>query len=74
MVEIRQITIVSFCLWRVRMSSFIRKVKSVVVREEGATMVEYGLMVALVALVAIGGVTALGTSLNALFNSVVAQL
>jgi pilus assembly protein Flp/PilA len=74
MVEIRQITIVSFCLWRVHMSSFIRKVKSVVVREEGATMVEYGLMVALVALVAIGGVTALGTSLNALFNSVVAQL
>jgi pilus assembly protein Flp/PilA len=56
------------------MSSLIRKVKSVVVREEGATMVEYGLMVALVALVAIGGVTALGTSLNALFNSVVAQL
>ena len=74
MVEIRQITIVSFCLWRVHMSSFIRKVKSVVVREEGATMVEYGLMVALVALVAIGGVTALGTSLNGLFNSVVAQL
>ena len=74
MVEIRQITIVSFCLWRVHMSSFIRKVKSVVVREEGATMVEYGLMVALVALVAIGGVTALGTSLNNLFNSVVAQL
>ena len=56
------------------MSSFIRKVKSVVVREEGATMVEYGLMVSLVALVAIGGVTQLGTSLNNLFNSVVAQL
>ena len=56
------------------MSSFIRKVKSVVVREEGATMVEYGLMVALIAVVAIGGVTNLGTALNSLFLSVVASL
>ncbi len=38
--------------------------------EEGATMVEYGLLVALIALAAILGVTALGQSLNDLFNSV----
>ncbi len=37
--------------------------------EDGATMVEYGLLVALIALVAITGVTLLGTSLNALFNN-----
>jgi pilus assembly protein Flp/PilA len=37
--------------------------------EEGATMVEYGLLVALIALVAIVGVTLLGTNLNLLFNS-----
>ena len=39
--------------------------------EEGATMVEYGLLVALIALVAIVGVTLLGTNLNCdLFNTV----
>jgi pilus assembly protein Flp/PilA len=38
--------------------------------EQGATMVEYGLLVALIALVAIVGVTLLGTNLNSLFNTV----
>ncbi len=37
--------------------------------EEGATMVEYGLLVALIALVAIIGVTLLGKNLNTLFNA-----
>ena len=37
--------------------------------EEGATMVEYGLLVALIALVAIVGVTLLGTNLKALFTA-----
>ena len=37
--------------------------------ERGATAVEYGLMVALIALVIIGAVTALGTTLNDKFNS-----
>ena len=37
--------------------------------EEGATMVEYGLLVALIALVAIVGVTTLGKNLNTLFSS-----
>ncbi|MGP8101061.1 MAG: Flp family type IVb pilin [Candidatus Cybelea sp.] len=37
--------------------------------EEGATMVEYGLLVALIALVAIVGVALLGTNLTTLFNS-----
>ena len=38
--------------------------------EKGATAVEYGLMVALIAIVIIAGVTLLGKNLNALFNSV----
>jgi len=38
--------------------------------EEGATMVEYGLLVALIALVAIVGVTLLGGNLNSLFSTV----
>jgi pilus assembly protein Flp/PilA len=38
--------------------------------EEGATAVEYGLMVALIALVIIGTVFALGGNLNELFGEV----
>jgi len=36
--------------------------------EEGATMVEYGLLVALIALVALGAVQALGVNLSSIFN------
>lgn len=38
--------------------------------ERGATAVEYGLMVALIAIVIIGGVTLLGGKLNTLFSSI----
>lgn len=38
--------------------------------ERGATAVEYGLMVALIAIVIIGAVTLLGSNLSSLFNSV----
>jgi len=38
--------------------------------EEGAAMVEYALLVALIALVAIVGVTASGTSINAQFTKI----
>lgn len=43
-------------------------------REEGATMVEYGLLVALIALVAIAGVILLGNALNALFSDTAGRL
>jgi pilus assembly protein Flp/PilA len=49
------------------MSKFIKRF---VAGEEGATMVEYGLMVALIAAVLITVVTALGTNINAKFTSV----
>ena len=39
-------------------------------RDEGATMVEYGLMVALIAIVALIAVTALGGSVRDIFQSV----
>ncbi|MEO6834353.1 MAG: Flp family type IVb pilin [Candidatus Tumulicola sp.] len=38
--------------------------------EDGATMVEYGLMVALIAVVCIAAVTLIGTTLSGFFNSV----
>ncbi len=39
-------------------------------RDEGATMVEYGLMVALVAVVALLAVTALGVNVSAKFTEI----
>lgn len=38
--------------------------------EEGVTMVEYGLLVALIAVVCIGVITTLGQNLSNLFNTV----
>ena len=42
--------------------------------EEGATAVEYGLMVALIAVVIIGAVAAVGTGLFGLFTDVAGNL
>ena len=42
--------------------------------EDGATAVEYGLMVALIAVVIIVAVTAIGTSLNTTFTNVATQI
>lgn len=43
-------------------------------REKGATAVEYGLMVALIAVVIIAGVTLLGTKLLAMFNGIAGSI
>ena len=43
-------------------------------REEGQTMAEYGLLIALVAIVVIGAITLLGTNLSAAFNTVAGQV
>jgi pilus assembly protein Flp/PilA len=42
--------------------------------ERGATMVEYGLLVALIAVIVAAGATLLGTTLNGLFNTVAGSL
>ena len=42
--------------------------------EEGATMVEYGLMLALIAVVAMVAVTLVGTSTNTVFSNVNTKL
>jgi pilus assembly protein Flp/PilA len=43
-------------------------------RDEGATAVEYGLMVALIAAVIVVAVTALGGKLTGIFNSVTSAI
>ena len=49
----------------------LSKVVARFVRDQrGATMVEYGLLLGLVAIAAIVGLTALGTAINTMFNSV----
>ena len=42
--------------------------------EKGATAVEYGLMVSLIAIVIIAAVTLIGTNLNTIFRAVAAAL
>ena len=42
--------------------------------EQGATAIEYGLIAALIAVVIIGALTAVGSNLTATFNSVAGKL
>ncbi len=48
--------------------------KRLVAGEEGATMVEYGLIVALIGVVVAVGVTTLGTNLNSKFTTVASKV
>jgi pilus assembly protein Flp/PilA len=48
----------------------IKKLTDFFKDEEGASMVEYGLLVALIAVVVITAVTAIGTNLNTKFTTV----
>jgi pilus assembly protein Flp/PilA len=49
-------------------------VKTMFRDESGVTMVEYGLMIALVAMVALAAVKLLGSNLSGLFNTVAGTL
>ena len=52
------------------MQKIALSLRKLFVREDGATMVEYGLMVALIAVVCIAAVTLLGTQIQAVFTSI----
>jgi pilus assembly protein Flp/PilA len=56
------------------MSMLLKVVTSLVRQEEGQDLLEYALLVALIALVAIGAVTAAGTSVSAIFQDVAGKL
>jgi pilus assembly protein Flp/PilA len=53
------------------MSKFVSRFAK---NESGATAIEYGLIVALIAVVIIGAVTAVGTNLSAKFNTVASSI
>jgi pilus assembly protein Flp/PilA len=52
------------------MSQLVAFVKSFARNEEGQDLLEYALLVALIALIAIGGVTLAGNSVNTIFTSI----
>ena len=56
------------------MKTFFQKAMRFIRDEEGASAIEYGLLVALIALVIAAGATALGTNINTLFNDAAGQL
>ena len=56
------------------MRKLITAVKKFTTDDTGATMVEYALMIALVAAVCVVAVTALGSAVSAKFNSVAGSI
>lgn len=52
----------------------LRFIRKFVGSEEGASMVEYGLMVALIAVVCVTAVTALGVALRTTFTDIASSL
>lgn len=56
------------------MKLFIARMQKFGSREEGATMVEYGLMVALIAVVCLIAVGTLGESISGVFTDITDQM
>ncbi len=56
------------------MSKIASAARQFVRNEDGATMIEYGLMVALIAVVCLAAVGLLGTNANATFGAAAASL
>jgi len=52
----------------------LKLVKNFLSNESGATAIEYGLIAALIAVVAIGAMTTIGQNLNATFTKVATDL
>ena len=56
------------------MNAFALKVKQFLVNEDGPTAVEYAVMLALIIIVCLVSIQAIGTNANATFNSVASKL
>jgi pilus assembly protein Flp/PilA len=54
--------------------SYINRFKKFATAEDGQDLLEYALLVALIALVAVGAVTLAGKNVNTIFGSVATQL
>ena len=56
------------------MKTYMRKIVAFINDEEGASAIEYGLLVGLIALAIVVGATALGTAINSMFTRAAASL
>ncbi len=52
----------------------ITRLRTLVRDDTGQDLLEYALLVALIALVAVGAITAAGTSVNTIFNNIAAAI
>ncbi|MGP4105697.1 Flp family type IVb pilin [Virgibacillus sp. L01] len=52
----------------------LNKLKGLFIEEEGQGMVEYGLILGLIAVVVIAALTLVGTDIKTLFNDIVSKL
>jgi pilus assembly protein Flp/PilA len=55
------------------MQQLIVAIDRLIREDDGQDLIEYGLLVVLIAVVALGAVTAVGTTINTLFWQVIAQ-
>jgi len=53
---------------------FIARLKKFVHAESGQDLLEYALLVALIALVAVAGITTAGTNVNTIFGQIAAKI
>jgi len=56
------------------MRSFVSSLKSFFVAEEGASLVEYALLIALIALACVAALTLTGSSISAMFTRINGKL
>ncbi|RIK62190.1 MAG: Flp family type IVb pilin [Planctomycetota bacterium] len=56
------------------MNALLNRVKSFLVEDEGATATEYAVMLALIIVIALGAISALGTKVSSTFADVESQL
>ncbi|MDX1947682.1 MAG: Flp family type IVb pilin [Pirellulaceae bacterium] len=56
------------------MLALTRKIRNFLVREDGPTAVEYAVMLALIVIVCLTAIQAIGTNANATFQSVAAKM
>jgi pilus assembly protein Flp/PilA len=57
-------------LGAIEMTKLVSCIKNFVAAEEGVTMIEYGLLAALIAVVSIAAITTLGTQLSLLWGKI----
>jgi pilus assembly protein Flp/PilA len=64
------VAVVNPTIWEFTMSNFISAVKTFAADENGVTAIEYGLIAALIGVVAAAGATVLGKTLEGAFKSI----